>query len=69
MIAETTAVSEENLELPSGPVSELKKALEVRYPRLKEQTYRIAIDGKLSEEETLVEANSEIALLPPFAGG
>ncbi len=46
-------------------VNELKS----RYPILQHQTYQIALDKEIINENTPVTAGQVLAFLPPYAGG
>ncbi len=47
----------------------LKIQLEEQYPLLKNRKYAIAVDEQIVSENTLLNASSTVALLPPFSGG
>lgn len=47
----------------------LHKRLIEEYPSLRNYTFRIAVDGKLTDGKVLIFPGSSIALLPPFSGG
>ncbi|MBI3133542.1 MAG: MoaD/ThiS family protein [Bacteroidetes bacterium] len=69
-IAELLQKADEKLEL-EGPVlvSELKKMKETEYPALAKTDYRIAVNQVLADTSLEIKTTSEIAFLPPFAGG
>ena len=70
MIAEALAKQAEELSLEQGQtVSDLRNQLEKTYPKLKSIDYRIAVNQTLVEANYSIQPNSEVALLPPFAGG
>jgi molybdopterin synthase sulfur carrier subunit len=70
MIAEALAKQEEELTVEqSQTVSDLQNQLEKTYPKLKSTDYRIAVNQTLVEANYSIQPNSEVALLPPFAGG
>lgn len=70
MIAEATDCNEEEISLQSGStVEQLIHKLNNKYDKLKHLSFNIAIDKEISDHSTLLSTNSEIALLPPFAGG
>lgn len=50
-------------------VAHLRRCILDAYPAFATVPFRIAVDGRIQTEETIVEAAREIALLPPFAGG
>lgn len=47
----------------------LQKELELKYPGFANAKYAIAVDKKIISETVPLNAESEIALLPPFSGG
>ena len=53
----------------AGTTEELRSALCKQYPVLKETKFVIAVNKKMIFENTPVNADSAIALLPPFSGG
>lgn len=59
------------IELPdNADTSSLKAALEERYPRLKKlASYMIAVNNEYANDDLCIEANDEIALIPPVSGG
>ena len=70
MIAEALAKQEEELAVEqSQTVSDLRDQLEKTYPKLKSIDYRIAVNQTLVESNYSIQQDSEVALLPPFAGG
>ncbi|MBK6953647.1 MAG: MoaD/ThiS family protein [Crocinitomicaceae bacterium] len=70
MIAESLAKQEEELSMEkSQTVSDLRDQLEKIYPKLKSIDYRIAVNQSLVESNYSIQQDSEVALLPPFAGG
>jgi molybdopterin synthase sulfur carrier subunit len=70
MIAEALAKQEEELSMEkSQTVSDLRDQLEKIYPKLKSIDYRIAVNQSLVESNYSIQQDSEVALLPPFAGG
>lgn len=48
---------------------ELQKKLENRFPALAEMTFSIAVNKKMIQQKTILHAEDEVALLPPFSGG
>lgn len=67
-IAEITNTEEESLEFSGGLVSELLDKLNTKYSKLKNKDFQVAQNQELVSNETELNG-SEIALLPPFAGG
>jgi len=47
----------------------LVKELHSLYPVLSDSKYMIAVNNKMVNENTILNANSTVALLPPFSGG
>jgi molybdopterin converting factor small subunit len=48
---------------------QLLNALNIRFPQLKEKKMLIAVDQKIIQENTVINDQSAVALLPPFSGG
>lgn len=70
LIAEALNKQEEVLELPQSiSLEELKTRLVLQYPILKEKEYQIAVNQELINNNLSFDIDTEIALLPPFAGG
>ncbi|MEE2855781.1 MAG: MoaD/ThiS family protein [Planctomycetota bacterium] len=60
------------VELEEGAsVKDLIGAISVKYPILGERlpSTRVAVDDRFSTESDPIEANSEVALIPPVSGG
>jgi molybdopterin converting factor subunit 1 len=64
-IAGTKAISVEDIE----DTVYLKEYISKQYPKLKNRTYRMAVNKELVNEKQLLHHGDEIALLPAFAGG
>ena len=47
----------------------LVKMLHKNYPALADAKYIIAVDKQVIKENTILNSNSVVALLPPFSGG
>ena len=47
----------------------LVKTLQKNYPALLNTKYVIAVNKKVINQNTILDNNSEVALLPPFSGG
>lgn len=60
-----------NWEMESAAtVGELQAALETQFPALKDLRYRIAVDKTIATQpEHPIQAQSVVALMPPFSGG
>ncbi len=58
-------------ELPEGAtVADLRTQLIERFPRLEAlASVRMAVNSEYAHEEHLLEANDEVALIPPVSGG
>ena len=50
-------------------VGEFRDQIFARYPAMREKKFKIAVDQKISQDYVSIDQASEIALLPPFAGG
>lgn len=50
-------------------IAELKLMLEKEFPKLKETTFLVAVDGIKADNTKSISDASEIALLPPYSGG
>ena len=48
---------------------QLLNSLYIRFPQLKEKKILIAVDQKIIQENTVINDQSIVALLPPFSGG
>ncbi|APS37406.1 molybdopterin synthase sulfur carrier subunit [Salegentibacter agarivorans] len=68
MIAEK--LPEQEFEFPKKKdTEELLNSLYNEYPDLKELDFSLAVNQQLIQQNTSLEGNEEIALLPPFSGG
>jgi len=47
----------------------LKSRLYAKYPDLKGREYKIAVNQQIISEDISLNEDSEVVLLPPFAGG
>ncbi len=47
----------------------VRKHLEINYPSLKKTMYVMAVDKKIVQNNSALNENSVVALLPPFSGG
>ncbi|WP_298754745.1 MoaD/ThiS family protein [uncultured Psychroserpens sp.] len=68
MLAEITECTKETITFSEDTVSELLKMLIAKYPALEKKEFQVAQNQTLVSEDTQI-LNSEIVLLPPFAGG
>ena len=48
---------------------QLLNSLYIRFPQLKQKKILIAVDQKIIQENTVINDQSTVALLPPFSGG
>ncbi len=62
-----------SIEIEAGndtDVQALKTILEQRYDKLKQlATYFVAVNNEYAANETVINANDEIAIIPPVSGG
>ena len=50
--------------------ADLKNILEAKYPRLKQlASYMIAVNNEYAQDENLLTATDEVAIIPPVSGG
>ena len=69
-IADVTQLSDEQIDLKSEVnIGDFLSDLVKKYPDLKKEEFKIALNQEFVEADFLIEKNCEIALLPPFAGG
>jgi molybdopterin synthase sulfur carrier subunit len=70
MLAEITGLAEEVWVGDSQlTVGGFRNQLLDKYPAMREKKFKIAVNQKISEDFVPIDTQSEIALLPPFAGG
>lgn len=70
LVAEAVkATKEEFVVNTSITVDELQNLLIKKYTVLSNLSYKIAVNKELVNTNTLITEDSEIAILPPFAGG
>ncbi len=70
LIEEALAVSNEEMFIrEQTSLAEFTTSLVKKYPILSELNYQIAIDKELAPTKIVLKEGTEIALLPPFAGG
>ena len=50
-------------------VGEFREQILVKYPALRDKKFKVAVDQKIAQDYVSIDHASEIALLPPFAGG
>lgn len=68
LLAEVTQCDEEQFDFSGSNVSELREALYQKYEMLTLKDFQVAQNQILVSNEVEITA-TEIALLPPFAGG
>ncbi len=68
MLAEVTQCQEEVFAFSQERISDLLKALYMKYPELEEKEFQVAQNNQIVTTDNRID-HSEIALLPPFAGG
>ncbi|MFD0863670.1 MoaD/ThiS family protein [Sungkyunkwania multivorans] len=69
MVAEATNTDEDIIEVAPCQVSQLIDDLKKRYVALENIEFKVAVAQELVGDTFSVEEPTEIALLPPFAGG
>lgn len=47
----------------------LVKEIAIRFPMIEQLTYLIAVDRNVVQANTSINADQELALLPPYSGG
>lgn len=67
-LAEVTGKSSQKLAGITN-TDELKKSLQQQYPALEKLTFSIAVNKKMIQQNTTLQPEDEVALLPPFSGG
>ncbi|HRN41043.1 MAG TPA: MoaD/ThiS family protein [Vicingus sp.] len=71
MIAEAIGKNVETLQINSiqPNTDDLTTFFIQQYPVLKNKSFKIAVNQQMATNNTVINENDEIALLPPFAGG
>ncbi|WP_109302364.1 MoaD/ThiS family protein [Aquimarina sp. AU474] len=69
MLAEATTIHEEQIQTEACFVSELIKKLKDQYPKLHQNDFKVAVNQQLVDHNYFINNQTEVALLPPFAGG
>ena len=71
IIADFTKKKKEEFHLNEtmNSMQSLQFHLEKLYPEIKNATYSLALNQSIINENTLLQSQDEIALLPPFSGG
>jgi len=58
------------VEFDGSTSEDLKNSLEKQFPRLKRlPTYLLAVNSEYAVDETEINSNDEIAIIPPVSGG
>ncbi|MCK9451679.1 MAG: MoaD/ThiS family protein [Bacteroidales bacterium] len=66
----TDITAETSLKIPDVKnTDELIQLLEKTYPALKSIQYSIAVNRKMIQENTMLQNEDTVAILPPFSGG
>ncbi|MDG1328475.1 MAG: MoaD/ThiS family protein [Flavobacteriaceae bacterium] len=68
LLAEVTGCSSEKINFYGTTISDLKETLFQKHKVLKNKKFKVAQHNELNTDKTKV-TSTEIALLPPFAGG
>ncbi len=63
------AGSDELLLKSVSDTRELQEQLKKQYPAIAASKYIVAVDKKIIQENTPLQENNLVALLPPFSGG
>ena len=67
-LAEITGTS--NIKLSDiADTDDLRNKLQQQFPALEKMTFSIAVNKKMTQENTILKPEDEVALLPPFSGG
>jgi len=70
MLAEISGQANEIWTINDGlSVGDLKKLILEKYPAMGEKKFKVAVNQQIADDQTFVSTQSEVALLPPFAGG
>lgn len=69
LIAQKTGCTEEEVSLELKGNVNFREYFEEKYPTLKNQVYKIAVNQNITDFADIEDGINEIAFLPPFAGG
>lgn len=70
MLSEITGQSSESWSLTDTVTAAIfRQQIEEKYPLLKGKRFKVAVNKQIAGDATLITPGSELALLPPFAGG
>ena len=67
-LTEITGTSSIELEVVKD-TDALKTVLIERFPELSNMKYFLAVDNKMVQSNTIINADSKLAIMPPFSGG
>ncbi len=68
LLAEVTQCSEEQIEFSGTFINDLLETIYLKHPKLKEKDFQVAQNNEIVSKDIMI-TQTEIALLPPFAGG
>lgn len=70
MLSEAVGLQSESWALAEEvTVGAFRELVEEKYPLLKGKKFKIAVNKQIETDFTIISPLSELALLPPFAGG
>lgn len=70
MLAEITGLASETWLLKDGlTVGDLKQEIGDKYPLMRDKKFKVAVNQQIGDDGAKISTQSEVALLPPFAGG
>jgi molybdopterin synthase sulfur carrier subunit len=70
MLAEITGQASETWPVKEGlTVGDLKREIGEKYPLIREKKFKVAVNQQIGDDLMKVSVPSEVAFLPPFAGG
>lgn len=70
MLAEITGKADEAWIVAENlTVGKLREQIQDKYPEIRGKKFKMAVNKQIADDFVPVTAQSEIALLPPFAGG
>lgn len=50
-------------------INDLKLRINDDFPEIAHYNFRISVNSRITDDDSLLESGDEVALLPPFAGG
>ncbi len=68
LLAEVTGCTSEKINFSGTTISDVKEVLFQKHKTLKNKDFQVAQNNELKTDKTKI-TSTEIALLPPFAGG